>query len=110
MLTSIGNVDSSRKACDCALCRLTVHRLAARTLIRSLEMQERENRGQQNQGVQKKVVELSVQSGVSSAFTAFIAVNQEDGRTIDGPLKHRIVPAPGEHCWPVSSSLHSNDL
>ncbi|XP_062274902.1 von Willebrand factor A domain-containing protein 5A-like isoform X1 [Scomber scombrus] len=73
---------------------LTVHRLAARTLIRSLEMEERERRGQQDGGVKKKVVELSVQSGVSSSFTAFIAVNKGDGEAIQGLLLRRNVPAP----------------
>ncbi|XP_053176692.1 von Willebrand factor A domain-containing protein 5A-like [Scomber japonicus] len=73
---------------------LTVHRLAARTLIRSLEMEEREHRGQQDGGEKKKVVELSVQSGVSSSFTAFIAVNKDDGEAIQGPLLRRNVPAP----------------
>lgn len=75
-------------------CRLTVHRLAARTMIRSLEMQE--PTGKQDGGVKEKVVELSVQSGVSSAFTAFIAVNKEDGKVLDGPLLRRNVPAPSE--------------
>ncbi|XP_042338746.1 von Willebrand factor A domain-containing protein 5A-like, partial [Plectropomus leopardus] len=65
---------------------LTVHRLAARTLIRSLEMEEEEHRGKQDGGVKKKVVGLSVQSGVSSVFTAFIAVNKVDGKAIQGPL------------------------
>ncbi|XP_036977062.1 von Willebrand factor A domain-containing protein 5A-like isoform X1 [Acanthopagrus latus] len=73
---------------------LTVHRLAARTLIRSLEMEERESRREQDEGVKKKVVELSVQSGVSSTFTAFIAVNKGDGETIQGPLVRRNVPTP----------------
>lgn len=82
-----------------AACRLTVHRLAARTVIRSLEMQERA--GSQDKAVKRKAVELSVQSGVSSTFTAFIAVNQEDGKTIDGPLLRRDVPTAGEHCGPV---------
>ncbi|XP_059187942.1 von Willebrand factor A domain-containing protein 5A-like [Centropristis striata] len=72
---------------------LTVHRLAARTLIRSLEMEEKEHRGEGDGGVKKKkVVELSVQSGVSSAFTAFIAVNKGDGEAIQGPLVRRNVP------------------
>ncbi|XP_070685663.1 von Willebrand factor A domain-containing protein 5A-like [Pempheris klunzingeri] len=67
---------------------LTVHRLAARTLIRSLE-------NRQDGGVtKKKVVDLSVQSGVSSAFTAFVAVNKGDGEVIQGPLVRRNVPAP----------------
>ncbi|XP_030248752.1 von Willebrand factor A domain-containing protein 5A-like isoform X4 [Sparus aurata] len=74
---------------------LTVHSLAARTLIRSLEMEERESRREQDGGLKKKVVELSVQSGVSSAFTAFIAVNKGDGEAIQGPLVRRNVPTPG---------------
>ncbi|XP_031150780.1 von Willebrand factor A domain-containing protein 5A-like isoform X2 [Sander lucioperca] len=73
---------------------LLVHRLAARTLIRSLEMEERERGREQEEGVKKKVVELSVQSGVSSAFTAFIAVNKGDGEVIQGNLVRRNVPTP----------------
>ncbi|XP_028429050.1 von Willebrand factor A domain-containing protein 5A isoform X2 [Perca flavescens] len=73
---------------------LPVHRLAARTLIGSLEIEERESRGEQEEGVKKKVVELSVQSGVSSAFTAFIAVNKGDGEVLQGPLVVRNVPTP----------------
>ena len=72
-----------------SLFRLTVHRLAARTLIRSLEMEARESRRGQDGGVKKKVVEISVQSGVSSTFTDFIAVNK-------GPLVRRNVPTPSE--------------
>ncbi|XP_044209465.1 von Willebrand factor A domain-containing protein 5A-like isoform X3 [Thunnus albacares] len=73
---------------------LTVHRLGAQTLIRSLEMEERERRGQQDGRVKQKVVELSIQSGVSSSFTAFIAVNKSDSKAIQGPLLRRNVPAP----------------
>uniref|UniRef100_A0AAZ1X952 VIT domain-containing protein n=1 Tax=Oreochromis aureus TaxID=47969 RepID=A0AAZ1X952_OREAU len=54
------------------LYRLTVHKLGARTLIRSLE--EGEDRGWQDTKVKEKVVQLSVQSGISSSLTAFIAV------------------------------------
>ncbi|XP_054868029.1 von Willebrand factor A domain-containing protein 5A-like isoform X2 [Amphiprion ocellaris] len=71
---------------------LTVHRLAARTLIRSLEMEDRELRGRQDGGIKEKVMQLSVQSGVSSCFTAFIAVNKADGKVIQGPLVRRNVP------------------
>ncbi|XP_030600270.1 von Willebrand factor A domain-containing protein 5A-like isoform X1 [Archocentrus centrarchus] len=73
---------------------LTVHRLGARTLIRSLEMEEREHRGQQDGGVKEKVVKLSVQSGVSSSFTAFIAVNKDNSKVIQGPLVRRNIPTP----------------
>nr|XP_043887248.1 von Willebrand factor A domain-containing protein 5A-like [Solea senegalensis] len=73
---------------------LTVHRLGARTWIRSLEGEERENEGELDEGVKKKVVDLSVQSGVSSSFTAFIAVNKGNNEPIEGPLTRRNVPAP----------------
>ncbi|XP_036005703.1 von Willebrand factor A domain-containing protein 5A isoform X9 [Fundulus heteroclitus] len=72
----------------------TVHRLAARTVIRSLESEQRTHRGQQDEEVKKKVVELSVQSGVSSSFTAFIAVNKDDGKAVQGPLVRRNIPTP----------------
>uniref|UniRef100_A0A672HX95 von Willebrand factor A domain containing 5A n=1 Tax=Salarias fasciatus TaxID=181472 RepID=A0A672HX95_SALFA len=75
---------------------LTVHRLGARTWIRSLEMEGRESRGEQHTGVKEKVVALSIQSGVSSCFTAFIAVNKGDGEAIQGPLVRRNVPAPSD--------------
>ncbi|KAM9452423.1 von Willebrand factor A domain-containing protein 5A-like isoform 4-T11 [Salvelinus alpinus] len=72
---------------------LTVHRLGARTLIRFLEMEERQGDGEKK-GVKEKVVELSVQSGVSSAFTAFIAVHKVDGEAVQGPMLRRQVPTP----------------
>ncbi|KAM4743413.1 von Willebrand factor A domain-containing protein 5A-like isoform 2-T2 [Anableps anableps] len=73
---------------------LTIHRLAARTVIRSQESEERTHRGQQDEEVKKKVVELSVQSGVSSTFTAFIAVNKDSGESVQGPLVRRNIPTP----------------
>uniref|UniRef100_A0A3P9BJ67 von Willebrand factor A domain-containing protein 5A n=1 Tax=Maylandia zebra TaxID=106582 RepID=A0A3P9BJ67_9CICH len=90
---------SLRPAVDAGL---TVHRLGARTLIRSLEMDERENRGQQDGGVKEKVVQLSVQSGVSSSFTAFIAVNKDNGEAIQGPLVQRNIPTARE---PIRSAI-----
>ncbi|XP_034538472.1 von Willebrand factor A domain-containing protein 5A-like [Notolabrus celidotus] len=86
---------------------LTVHRLAARTLIRCLEMEEREPGQQQDDSVRKKVVELSVQSGVSSAFTAFIAVNKDSGEAIQGPLVRRNVPTARLNSLSMSNSLSS---
>uniref|UniRef100_A0A1A7WB63 von Willebrand factor A domain containing 5A n=1 Tax=Iconisemion striatum TaxID=60296 RepID=A0A1A7WB63_9TELE len=72
---------------------LTVHRLAARTVIRSLELEVRPY-GEPQDEVKKKLVELSVQSGVSSSFTAFIAVNKDDGKSVQGPLVRRNIPTP----------------
>lgn len=76
------------------VCRLTVHRLAARTLIRSLEMEKKDS---EHRGTKEKVVELSVQSGVSSAFTAFIAVNKGDGAVVKGPLVCRNLPTASKY-------------
>uniref|UniRef100_A0A8C6TN52 von Willebrand factor A domain containing 5A n=1 Tax=Neogobius melanostomus TaxID=47308 RepID=A0A8C6TN52_9GOBI len=76
------------------VCRLTVHRLAARSLIRSLEQEQGDHRGQIDDAKKKEIIDLSVQSGVSSSFTAFIAVNKTSGEAIQGPLLRRDVPVP----------------
>ncbi|XP_032422984.1 von Willebrand factor A domain-containing protein 5A-like [Xiphophorus hellerii] len=68
----------------------TIHRLAARTLIRSLEQEQRED-GKLAEEIEK-VVDLSVQSGVSSIFTAFIAVDKSNGEPVRGPLIYRENP------------------
>ncbi|KAM9733626.1 von Willebrand factor A domain-containing protein 5A-like isoform 2-T2 [Menidia menidia] len=90
---------------------LTVHRLAARTVIRCLESEERPPE-QEKKEVKEKVVDLSVQSGVSSSFTAFIAVNKDSGESIQGPLLRRNVPTPMALCRgaPREMILRSVDL
>ncbi|XP_043083746.1 von Willebrand factor A domain-containing protein 5A-like isoform X4 [Puntigrus tetrazona] len=70
---------------------LSIHRLAARTLIRSLEQEERSGPADA-EGIRSRMVELSVQSGVSSVHTAFIAVNKDSRQTVKGPLLQRRVP------------------
>ncbi|KAM9318861.1 von Willebrand factor A domain-containing protein 5A-like [Pholidichthys leucotaenia] len=86
--------------------RLTVHRLGALTLIRSLEMKESENGGSPDEAVKKKIVDLSVQSGVSSIFTSFTAVNKKNGKAIEEPLLRRAISSPsnkgGVRCRPNS--------
>ncbi|KAJ3590159.1 hypothetical protein NHX12_008113 [Muraenolepis orangiensis] len=59
---------------------LTAHRLGARALICSLEAESKEQ-GDQSDGVKakEKAIEVSIQSGVSSSLTAFIAVNKGSG-------------------------------
>uniref|UniRef100_A0A8C9Y8D4 VIT domain-containing protein n=1 Tax=Sander lucioperca TaxID=283035 RepID=A0A8C9Y8D4_SANLU len=96
----------------CLMVLITVHRLGARSLICSLEMEESElRRGEGDGEVKKKVVELSVQSGVSSAFTAFIAVNNGNGEAIQGPLVRRNVPTPSE-CFfsKAETNVDLNDI
>ncbi|XP_048036105.1 von Willebrand factor A domain-containing protein 5A-like [Megalobrama amblycephala] len=66
---------------------LAVHRLAARTLIRSLEQEERSG----DAYFESRIVELSVQAGVSSVHTAFIAVNKDSRQIVEGPLLQRRV-------------------
>ncbi|XP_049582172.1 von Willebrand factor A domain-containing protein 5A isoform X3 [Syngnathus scovelli] len=83
---------------------LTIHRLGARTLIRCLESKEPEK----DEEVKKKVVNVSVQSGVSSSFTSFIAINKGSSKPIQGPLLQRRVPgvslrAPMAYCGIMSS-------
>ncbi|XP_026094354.1 von Willebrand factor A domain-containing protein 5A-like [Carassius auratus] len=69
---------------------LSIHQLAARTLIRSLE-QEKRSGAADVEGIRSRMVELSVQAGVSSVHTAFIAVNKDSRQTVKGPLQQRRV-------------------
>ncbi|KAK9952009.1 hypothetical protein ABG768_017877 [Culter alburnus] len=93
---------------------LAVHRLAARTLIRSLEQEERSGDrvvfgiwSSIMDKMKSRIVELSVQAGVSSVHTAFIAINKDSRQTVKGPLLQRRVPTyapiPVPHsasdCW-----------
>ncbi|XP_030248810.1 von Willebrand factor A domain-containing protein 5A-like isoform X6 [Sparus aurata] len=84
----------------------TVHSLGALSLIRSLEMEKKGDGGEHDEVVRKKVVEVSVQSGVSSAFTAFIAVNKGNGEAIQRPLVCRDFLAGAMHlrCYILDDS------
>ncbi|KAG7283905.1 hypothetical protein CRUP_034092 [Coryphaenoides rupestris] len=80
--------------------RLTAHRLGARALIRTLELEANCSKPDNKaKAKEKKVVEVSVQSGVSSSLTAFIAVNKGSGEALQGPLLRRNVPAPTSSVW-----------
>ncbi|XP_058623870.1 von Willebrand factor A domain-containing protein 5A-like isoform X4 [Onychostoma macrolepis] len=84
--------------------RLSIHRLAARTLIRSLEKEERSGAAGV-EGIRSRMVELSVQAGVSSVHTAFIAVNKDSRQTVKGPLLQRRVPTHAPGCIPLMGSV-----
>ncbi|XP_035239831.1 von Willebrand factor A domain-containing protein 5A-like isoform X8 [Anguilla anguilla] len=81
---------------------LTIHRLGARTLIRTLETELRTAEQDEQEGrrkeeaerLKKRVIELSVQSGVSSVLTAFIAVCTGSTQPVQGSLVRRHVPTP----------------
>nr|XP_023667913.1 von Willebrand factor A domain-containing protein 5A-like isoform X2 [Paramormyrops kingsleyae] len=69
---------------------MLIHRLGARKAILTLEGE----RGEAGDKTGKeRAVELSIQSGVSSSYTAFIAVNTENKQPIKGPLLRRNIHA-----------------
>ncbi|XP_070585225.1 von Willebrand factor A domain-containing protein 5A [Erythrolamprus reginae] len=67
--------------------RLPVHRLAAQVLLQELEEEKVE---------EKRVLalETSLNSGVVCSQTAYVGVNMELGKPVQGPLLHRNVPLP----------------
>uniref|UniRef100_A0A8C5PIL0 von Willebrand factor A domain containing 5A n=1 Tax=Leptobrachium leishanense TaxID=445787 RepID=A0A8C5PIL0_9ANUR len=70
--------------------RPTIHRLAAKALISELE--DWDDSGLEE--TKKKILEASLQSGVISSLTAFVAVNKDTKQLVEGPPVRRDVPAP----------------
>ncbi|KAK1152876.1 von Willebrand factor A domain-containing protein 5A-like [Acipenser oxyrinchus oxyrinchus] len=69
---------------------LTTHRLAARTLICSLEEGGSvEGEGEDKEKVKERVVKISTEARVISTHTAFIAVNKDLNQAVQGPLIQR---------------------
>ena len=58
------------------------------------------------------VVNISLQSGVLSSFTAFIAINKELNKPVQGPLTHRVIPRPlmdvAVPCLTLSGMFYAN--
>ncbi|XP_069474452.1 von Willebrand factor A domain-containing protein 5A-like isoform X25 [Ambystoma mexicanum] len=71
--------------------RLTIHRLAAKAVLR--DMERGSDSGQEE--VKKRMLELSLQSGVICSLTGFIAINKDLNQPIQGPLIQRNVPIYG---------------
>ncbi|XP_056650153.1 von Willebrand factor A domain-containing protein 5A-like isoform X3 [Monodelphis domestica] len=67
--------------------KLTIHRLAAKSLIQTLEGSSEDAAEKK-----KKVMDISLQSGVVSPHTAYIAINKELNEPIQGPLIRRDIP------------------
>ncbi|KAK1152874.1 von Willebrand factor A domain-containing protein 5A-like [Acipenser oxyrinchus oxyrinchus] len=77
---------------------LTTHRLAARTLICSLEEGGSvEGEGKDKEKVKERVVKISTEARVISTYTAFIAVNKDLNQAVQGPLIHRNMWPQGRH-------------
>lgn len=68
----------------------TIHRLAAKSLIQTKDIGSHEASKEEKEDV----MNISLQSGVLSSFTAFIAINKELNKPVQGPLAHRVIPRP----------------
>ncbi|GAB1294060.1 von Willebrand factor A domain-containing protein 5A [Apodemus speciosus] len=68
----------------------TIHRLAAKSLIQTKDLGLHEISKEEREDV----MNISLQSGVLSSFTAFIAINKELNKPVQGPLAHRVIPRP----------------
>ncbi|XP_053217233.1 von Willebrand factor A domain-containing protein 5A-like isoform X1 [Podarcis raffonei] len=69
--------------------RLPVHRLAAQALL-----QELEGVGKKEKEKQRLALETSLSSGVVCSQTAYVGINTELGKPLQGPLTRRDVPHP----------------
>ncbi|KAM7337773.1 hypothetical protein ACRRTK_003892 [Alexandromys fortis] len=75
----------------------TIHRLAAKSLIQTKDLGFHET----SERVKKDVASISIQSGVLSSFTAFLAINKELNQPVQEPVAQREIPRPvmsTSHC------------
>ncbi|XP_040277163.1 von Willebrand factor A domain-containing protein 5A-like isoform X2 [Bufo bufo] len=80
--------------------RPTIHRLAAKSLISQLETEL------DSDEVKKRILETSLQSGVISSLTAFVAVNKDSKALVEGPPVRRFNPPIAMACsMPCPKSL-----
>ncbi|XP_053304522.1 von Willebrand factor A domain-containing protein 5A-like [Spea bombifrons] len=68
--------------------RPTIHRLAAKALISELEGDA------DSEEVKKRILETSLQSGVISSLTAYVAIDKESKSLVEGPPVRRDIPHP----------------
>ncbi|XP_036050135.1 von Willebrand factor A domain-containing protein 5A-like [Onychomys torridus] len=73
---------------------LTIHRLAAKSMIQARDFGYRET----TLIYKRDVLDISLESGVMSSFTAFVAINKELNEPVQGPLFHRDIPRPILFC------------
>ncbi|XP_057605222.1 von Willebrand factor A domain-containing protein 5A [Hippopotamus amphibius kiboko] len=69
---------------------LTIHRLAAKSFLQTKDMGLRETPA----GDKKEVLEVSLECGVISSYTAFVAINKDLNKPLQGPLARRDIPRP----------------
>ncbi|KAM4709154.1 von Willebrand factor A domain-containing protein 5A-like [Discoglossus pictus] len=71
--------------------RPTIHRLAAKALISELENEANDD----STDVKKKILEASLQSGVISSLTAYVAVNKDNKEPVKGAPMRVDIPTAG---------------
>ncbi|XP_057346279.1 von Willebrand factor A domain-containing protein 5A [Manis pentadactyla] len=69
---------------------LTIHRLAAKSFLQTKDMGFQKTPAKDK----KDVLNVSIECGVISSHTAFIAINKELNQPVQGPLAHRDIPRP----------------
>nr|XP_010959916.1 von Willebrand factor A domain-containing protein 5A isoform X2 [Camelus bactrianus] len=73
---------------------LTIHRLAAKSFLQTKDMGFRETPASDK----KDVLKVSIECGVISSYTAFIAINKDLNKPVQGPLVRRDIPRPFIFC------------
>ncbi|XP_036856753.2 von Willebrand factor A domain-containing protein 5A isoform X1 [Manis javanica] len=69
---------------------LTIHRLAAKSFLQTKDVGFQKTPAKDK----KDVLDVSLECGVISSHTAFIAINKELNQPVQGPLAHRDIPRP----------------
>ncbi|XP_024413181.2 von Willebrand factor A domain-containing protein 5A [Desmodus rotundus] len=69
---------------------LTIHRLAAKSFLQTKDM----GYGETPANDKKDVLKVSLECGVISSHTAFIAINKDLEKPVQGPLVQRDIPRP----------------
>lgn len=82
---------------------LTIHRLAAKSFLQTKDMGFRETPANDK----KDVLKVSLECGVISSHTAFIAINKDLNKPVQRPLVRRAVPRPILMSTPVVMSSYN---
>uniref|UniRef100_A0A8C4RLS4 VIT domain-containing protein n=1 Tax=Erpetoichthys calabaricus TaxID=27687 RepID=A0A8C4RLS4_ERPCA len=83
------NIYKLNCGCFISFYRLMAHRLAGKSLITHLEAEERLNRNNENE---QRIISISTEAGVISAYTAFVAVRKDSNVAVQGPMISILIP------------------
>ncbi|XP_054988162.1 von Willebrand factor A domain-containing protein 5A-like [Sorex araneus] len=77
----------------------TVHRLAAKAFIQAKDM----GRWRTDEADVKTIIQASLECGVMSSHTAFIAIDKALNQPVQGPLAQRNIPTPMLFSYPITN-------